>query len=62
VLLTMQEDPLYTRAELAQLLRICSDTLTRWLREKRIPPPDLAPTRKAQQWRRSTLHRHGLPV
>jgi transcriptional regulator with XRE-family HTH domain len=58
----MTDDRLFTRAELARLLGICSDTLTRWLREKRLPPPDIAPTRKAQQWRRSSLHRAGLPV
>lgn len=58
----MNDDPLLTRAELAERLKVCSDTLTRWLREKRLPPPDLAPTKKAQQWRRSTLHRAGLPV
>ncbi len=54
------KDEFLPRAELAKRLGICSDTLTRWIREKRVPPPDLAPTRKTQQWRRSSLQTAGL--
>lgn len=58
----MSQDDLLTRDELARALRKSSATLSRWLREKRLPPPDLAPTRQAQQWRRSTLHAAGIKV
>lgn len=56
----MTDDPTYTRAELQRKLKVCGDTLTRWRREKRLPPPDIAPTRKTQQWRASTLRAAGL--
>lgn len=57
---TASDDRLYTRADLLRLLPVTSDTITRWLREGRLPRPDIAPTVKSQQWRRSTLAAHGI--
>lgn len=54
------EDPLYTRDELIRRHRISSRTLSRWIKERRVPPPDIAPTRQGQQWRHSTLRAAGL--
>jgi predicted site-specific integrase-resolvase len=56
----MPDDTLLKRHELVARLRISSDTLRRWLVEKRIPPPDIATTRKNQQWRVSSLRAAGL--
>jgi predicted site-specific integrase-resolvase len=58
----MGDDVLLKRAELVQRLRINTGTLGRWMREKRIPPPDIATTRKNQQWKVSTLRAAGLNV
>lgn len=54
------EDPILTRRDLQRKFEVTGDTLTRWIRQKRIPRPDIAPTRKAQQWRTSTLRAAGV--
>lgn len=56
----MNTEQLYTRRDLMAKHRVCSDTITRWIRERRLPPPDLQPSRKTQQWRHSTLLRVGM--
>jgi len=58
----MPDDYYLTRAELARVFGIKSPTLGRWLREKRIPPPDKAVTQKTQQWRVSSLRAAGLSI
>lgn len=55
-------DPLLTRAEIVARLRISSETMRRWVRDKRIPPPDVDITQKSQQWKLSTLHAAGLRI
>lgn len=55
-------DRLIPRDELARLCRVSSATISRWLRDHKLPPPDVAITRKAQQWRRSSLHLAGIKV
>ena len=57
-----KDDVLLLRCEVVERLRITSATFTRWRAEKKVPPPDLAPPRKGQQWRLSTLHSAGLRV
>ena len=37
-----------------------SDTITRWIRTGKMPAPERAPTKQAQQWRLSTLRAHGV--
>jgi hypothetical protein len=58
----MPDDQLLTRAEIVAILRVSSETFRRWQLAKKVPPADVAPTRKTQQWRRSTLHAAGLRI
>jgi transcriptional regulator with XRE-family HTH domain len=55
-------DDLIPRDQLARICGVSSSTLSRWMLERRLPPPDVAITRKAQQWRRSSLHAAGIKV
>lgn len=55
-------DRLLLRDELAGVCHVSSATLSRWMREGKLPPPDVAITRKAQQWRLSSLHRAGIMI
>lgn len=45
------EDPIYTRDEILRRHGISGSTLARWIRQRKHPPPDIAPTRERQQWR-----------
>jgi hypothetical protein len=58
----MPPDHLLTRAEIVALLRVSSDTFRRWQKAEKVPPADVAPTRKTQQWKVSTLHAAGLRI
>lgn len=55
-------DRLFTRGELQRMIGRSSETFRRWIKAGKIPPPDVAPTRETQQWRRSTLHAAGIKV
>ena len=55
-------DPMFTRAEIVARLRISSETMRRWERDKRMPPPDVAMTQKTRLWKLSTLHAAGLRI
>jgi hypothetical protein len=58
----MPDDRLLTRAELLIILRTNSDTFSRWVREKRVPQPDVKTTQKNQQWKVSSLRAAGLNI
>ena len=50
------------RRELQALLGVSSDTMRRYLRDGKLPPPDYAPTCKLQAWRMDTLKAAGLDL
>lgn len=52
--------PLVKRAALLAALGIRSETLRRWLAQKRIPPPDVDVGTGQQWWHRETLARAGI--
>lgn len=54
------EDPIYTRADIMERLRVKSDTIRKWLKAKKLPPPDVALSRKTTGWKRSTLAAAGI--
>lgn len=58
----MTDDALLKRSELVLLLRINTGTFGRWMREKRVPLPDINTTRKNQQWKVSSLRAAGLNI
>lgn len=57
-----REDRVIFRPELQELLHVSSETIRRWLLERRLPSPDVALTRKTVGWKRSTLERAGIKL
>ncbi len=55
-------DRLLTRRELHELLRVSSETIRRWMRDGKLPPPDVSVTPRTRQWWASTLRRAGVRV
>lgn len=56
------DDRVVYREELARLADVQSDTLTKWIKAKRIPAPEVAVSRKRQGWKASTLRALGYVV
>lgn len=54
------EDPVIWRPELQQRLEVCSETIRRYIKAKKLPPPDVAMSAKKMGWRLSTLRAHGI--
>ena len=55
-------DRVIFREEVARLFNIQSDTVGKWIRERRLPKPDVAVSRKRQGWNASTLRALGFNV
>jgi len=56
------EDPFIFRRDLQRQLKVCSETMRVWIRDKKLPPPDMSPTPKSVAWRVSTLRAAGFNV
>jgi hypothetical protein len=54
------EDRVVYRAEMMRALDCCSRTLTRYVRDEKLPAPDVRLTLQKQGWRISTLRAHGV--
>lgn len=57
-----EHDPLIKRADLQRRLGVSSDTMRRWIRDGKLPPPDFYLTRENLGWRASTLRAAGANV
>lgn len=57
---TAPNDPVIFRPELMRRLDVCSETIRRYLKAKKLPPPDVAMSAKKTGWRLSTLREHGI--
>jgi len=53
-------DPVIFRADLMARLGIAGETLRRYMRDKKLPPPDVDMSQRKRGWRLSTLRKHGL--
>lgn len=53
-------DPVIFRPELMKRLDVCSETIRRYLKAKKLPPPDVAMSARKTGWRMSTLREHGI--
>ena len=58
----MLSDRYLTRKDIEREFGCSSSTITRWMREKRLPRPDIAPSKKTQAWKASTLRAAGHKV
>lgn len=56
------DDPIIKRSELPGILKLHTDTIRRAIKEKKIPAPDFALSRKAYGWKLSTLRAAGINV
>ena len=56
------EDQVIYRPELCKLLKVCSETMRIWIRDKRLPKPDVAMTQRRVGWKVSTLRKAGIGV
>jgi len=54
------KDRVILRSELQSLFNVSSETVRRWMKEKKLPKPDVALTRKTIGWKLSTLNRAGI--
>ncbi|MGO4382053.1 helix-turn-helix transcriptional regulator [Pseudoduganella sp. RAF53_2] len=54
------EDRVIYRQDLYAMLGVTSETLRRWLRDGKLPPPDVAITQRTVGWRLSTLQAAGI--
>ena len=53
-------DRVIFRPELQRRLDVCSETIRRYLKDKKLPPPDVAMSAKKLGWRLSTLRQAGI--
>jgi predicted site-specific integrase-resolvase len=56
------DDHVILRRHLRELLGVCNETMRRWLKTGKLPPPDVNLSRRALGWRVSTLRAHGINV
>jgi predicted DNA-binding transcriptional regulator AlpA len=55
-----EQDRVIWRPDLQKMMGVTSETVRRWMRDHRLPAPDVAMSRKTLGWRVSTLRAHGL--
>lgn len=54
------DDPILTRAYIMERLDKKADTVRKWIKSGKLPPPDVALSRKTMGWKRSTLVAAGI--
>lgn len=55
-------DRVVWRTDLQTELNVTSNTVLRWMKAGKLPPPDVAISRKTKGWRLSTLHNAGIGI
>lgn len=55
-------DPIVWRDQLQEAMRISGETVRRWIRDGKLPKPDIYPTRQCMVWHQSTLRAVGLDI
>ena len=53
-------DRVIYRSELCRMTGVGSEAVRRWIKAKKIPPPDVAISQKTMGWRLSTLRAAGI--
>lgn len=53
-------DRLVWRAELCEKMNVGSEAVRRWIKDGKLPKPDVAITRRTKCWKLSTLRAHGV--
>jgi predicted DNA-binding transcriptional regulator AlpA len=53
-------DRMIWRKDIAKILGVSTETISRWMKDGKLPKPDTYISRKAYSWRLSTLQEHGI--
>lgn len=56
----MNNDPIIWRGELHERLQVTSNTVRRWIKDKKLPAPDVELSLRTRGWRLSTLRAAGI--
>jgi predicted DNA-binding transcriptional regulator AlpA len=57
-----EDDPVIYRRDLYASLRVSSETIRRWLKEKKLPAPDVRLSQRTLGWKLSTLRGAGIKI
>lgn len=57
-----QQDRVIWRPDLQEAMQVSSETIRRWMKDGKLPEPDVAMSRKTLGWRLSTLRDHGIKL
>lgn len=58
----MTEDRVIYRADLCKALRVCSETVRRYMKDNKLPKPDVRLSRQTMGWKASTLRNAGIDI
>lgn len=56
------DNAILTRADITARLGVSRETIRQWIKAKKLPPPDVALSRKTTGWKRSTLSAAGIRI
>jgi hypothetical protein len=56
------EDRVIYRADLCKSLRVCSETIRRYMKADKLPKPDVMLSRQTMGWKASTLRAAGIDI
>lgn len=56
----MTDDPIIWRSDLHVRLQRSSETVRRWIKDNKLPPPDVSLSLRTRGWRLSTLRAAGI--
>lgn len=57
---TAPQDEVIWRQDFQRKMKVCSETMRRWIRDGRLPKPDVQISHKTMGWRVSTLRAAGI--
>lgn len=58
--MTEELDRVLWRSDLRQRLDVCEETMRRWIKANKLPPPDVHLSQRSMGWRLSTLRAAGI--
>jgi hypothetical protein len=60
--MTQTDDKIVWRADLCAEMKVCSETVRRWMKSKKLPAPDVQLSRRTLGWKLSTLRGAGINI
>jgi predicted DNA-binding transcriptional regulator AlpA len=57
-----EPDRVVWRADLCNTLHVCSETIRRYMKEEKLPKPDVQLSRRTMGWKLSTLRAAGINI